>query len=69
MAFVITSTNMAVSKPEIAVRLILLMMGALIVGFGSFSLLIQTNKDRMKYIGLTIIIGVIVVLSATFLVT
>lgn len=69
MAFVITSANMVVSQPNIAIRIILLMMGALIVGFASFILLLQTNRSRIKYIASTIVIGVIIILFSIFIIT
>ena len=65
IAFLVTSANMAVSNPSIAVKLILTMLGALIIGFSSFSMLIQRDNKKIFSIITVIIIGILlIVISA-----
>lgn len=61
IAFLVTSANMAVSNPSIAFKLILTMLGALIIGFSSFSILIQRDNKKIFSIITAIIIGILLI--------
>ena len=52
---------MAVSNPSIAFKLILTMLGALIIGFSSFSILIQRDNKKIFSIITAIIIGILLI--------
>lgn len=68
IAFVITSANITVSNPDIAFRLILMFMGALLIGFSSFSLLIQHKERKINRIAITIIIGIVIIVFANWMI-
>ena len=66
IAFLISSGNIAVNNPEIAMKLILLMLGALLIGFSAFTLLIQNNNKKILSVIITTIIGIILIILSNY---
>lgn len=68
MAFLITSANIAVSNPDLAYKLILMMLGALLIGFSSFTMLIQKDNYKIWRIVTTVCIGILLIILAYWMV-
>ncbi|MFS9093875.1 hypothetical protein QM876_08185 [Streptococcus timonensis] len=66
IAFLISSGNIAVNNPEIAMKLILVMLGALLIGFSAFTLLIQNNNKKILSVIITTIIGIILIIMSNY---
>ena len=66
IAFLVTSANITVSNPAIAFKLILTMLGALIIAFSSFSLLIQRDNKKFVSIITVIIIGILLIIFSSW---
>ena len=66
IAFLISSGNIAVNNPNIAIKLILVMLGALLIGFSSFTILIQNDNKKVKSKIFVILIGMVLITLSNF---
>ena len=66
IAFLISSGNIAVNNPNIAIKLILVMLGALLIGFSSFTILIQNDNKKVMSKIFVILIGMALITLSNF---